>query len=159
VHRTQVPLHHQLQKECPHGGRREQVELTFGLTEPREVDRHEVELSGQSIPNLSEGEHALGPGTGEDRRFAPAPAGFGETDLHAICIPDRQLHCHEVTFPDERRSPSTTYVDNACSLRRCASRVRVISLARNETAGRGSFPTTGSRARIVEPGQSGQFDA
>ena len=89
MHRTQVPLPHQLDEKCPHGGRRQQVELTLGLTKSGKIDRNEMELLGQAVPYLPEGEQALWPGAGQDRRFAPALAGFGEADLDAVCFADR----------------------------------------------------------------------
>ena len=72
MHRPQVPLLDQLQKEGPHRVRRQQVELTLRLTKTWKVDRDEVEPLGQAVPYLSEGEHTLRPRARQDDGFAPA---------------------------------------------------------------------------------------
>ena len=92
VDRAQVPLPHHLQEERPHRGRRQQIELTLGLTESGKIERNEMTLLSQSIPDLSKRQNAFRPGAGEDSRLTPPLSCFGEADLDAVCFSDREVH-------------------------------------------------------------------
>src|SRR5580693_3195979 len=49
--------------EVGHRPRREQLFATLGMSEPRQVDRHQVGVFGQPWPRWLEGEQALRPWT------------------------------------------------------------------------------------------------
>ncbi len=89
MHRPQVPLGYQLQKEGTHCVRGQQIQVTLRLTKTWQVDPDEVEPLGQAVPDLSEGQHTLRPWAGQDDRFALALPSFGEADLQGVCFSDR----------------------------------------------------------------------
>ena len=72
--------------ELAHRARREQLIASLGTTEPRQVDRHQVRLLGESRPGRLEREQALRPGAQQEGVIVPVA--LGEADRQPVDGPE-----------------------------------------------------------------------
>ena len=76
--------------ELAHRPGGEQRVATFGVAEPRQIDRHQVRVFGESRPDRLEGEQALRPGTQQQGVVAPGLA-LGEAHGQPVDRPESRL--------------------------------------------------------------------
>ena len=76
--------------ELAHRPRREQRIATLGMTEPRQVDRHQMRVFGESRPHRLEREQALRPRAQQEGVIVPVLA-LGEADGQPVDRPELHL--------------------------------------------------------------------
>src|SRR6266511_4251077 len=99
VHRSQLPLLDQPHKEPTHRPRRQQIQTSLGLSEPRQVDRHQVEVFGQAVPHLAECEQALRPGICQHDRVVHFLTSLRVANPQAIGCAERCLYRRHALNP------------------------------------------------------------
>ena len=124
--------------ELAHGPRRHQASSALGLTEPRQVDRHQVGVLGEPRPRRLEREQALRPRAQQEGVVVPLLA-LGEADRQPIDGPELgwidwlnvvvigaflTVRGQEVTSPDSRR------VTDACACCRLGAGERALASLR-----------------------------
>ena len=76
--------------ELAHRTRRQQLVAALGMTEPRQVDRHQMCLLGEAQPCRLECEQALRPGAQQENMILAVIA-LGDTDRQPVDRPEPRL--------------------------------------------------------------------